>query len=62
MLGRVSAKQGMFSKNTGNLRFLPIAWNYILRACGEATLCDGFVSSTKRALGLGLELLSVKCC
>jgi hypothetical protein len=37
MLGRLSEKQGMFSKNTGNLRFLPFAWHYILRACGEAT-------------------------
>jgi hypothetical protein len=62
LLGRISEKQGLFSKNKGCLRISPMAWNYMKRQChGKIATREGTRYSYKRILENGLTLSSVKC-
>jgi hypothetical protein len=63
LLGRISEKQGIFSRSKGRIRISPPAWFYIIRQLsGKVVTKNGNRSSYKRFLGNGLLLSSVKLC
>jgi hypothetical protein len=60
ILGRVSEKQGLFSRNRSNLRLSLTSWYYIRRVCNRVPCHEGIRKSRKRLLSHGLQLSSVQ--